>query len=239
MESMKRSRNHFAERGWVVLKPKGLDYLARFAVESFYSIYRARFGGNTDTNRQLIKRFSDSPQVSRLFDNKELISMVSNVASITNITFCGPVVSHYVSNDATGSGHGVPLHQDFPSMASSLNSAICWIPLTDIECGTHSISILDGMHQSGLLPGRQTASGYIINNDYMISSQKMTCPQVAVGELLLMSSFLPHFTNVEPNATPFRLALSRRVDDINCDDWKIRGYGNAYTTEVDRKLFES
>ena len=45
-----------------------------------------------------------------------------------------------------------PLHQDWPSMESSLNSLVVWVPLVDVNKENGSIIIYPGSHKQGVLP---------------------------------------------------------------------------------------
>lgn len=85
------------------------------------------------TNRELIKRFSDHPMVGSLFLTNPFLSILQEFLNVP--VKCGPTVSHYTSNDTTGNGYGLPFHQDYPSMGSSESSVIGWLNLVDLECG--------------------------------------------------------------------------------------------------------
>ena len=45
-----------------------------------------------------------------------------------------------------------PAHQDWRSMQGSLNSAVVWIPLIDIDSNLGALEVIPGSHMKGLLP---------------------------------------------------------------------------------------
>ncbi|MGB0935087.1 MAG: hypothetical protein ACPGXY_03370 [Alphaproteobacteria bacterium] len=86
--------------------------------------------------------------------------------------------------------------------------------------------------------GSQQSGGYIIDADEIVKTVP-NVPTIHQGEILLMSAFLPHRTYVNPDFDGWKLSLSRRIDDLNDDDWRRRGYRNAYGTVVDRQMYET
>jgi phytanoyl-CoA hydroxylase len=45
-----------------------------------------------------------------------------------------------------------PLHQDWPSIESSLNSLVVWVPLLDVDMENGSLILFPGSHKNGVLP---------------------------------------------------------------------------------------
>jgi len=188
---------------------------------------------NIDKSRNIIKRLSDLPITSEIFTNKSLINALYNLG-IKQPTFCGPVTSHYTSNSKIGGSFGLPYHQDWPSMASSLNSVICWVSLTDCDKDTHSIEIVPGSHINGLYDGVNKPNGYFINDKF---DNKSKILNIKCGQILIMSSFLVHRTHVNSKYDGWKLSISRRYDDMTCKAWLKNNFVNAYSTSVDRNLF--
>ena len=121
-------------------------------------------------------------------------------------------------------------------MGSSKQSVICWLNLVDANSGTHGVEILPGMHQAGLLPGKQTQSAYVLDEDVTRDVDSLV-PRIFAGDLLLMSSFLPHRTHVNPSFSDWKLSISQRFDDLSDSEWAKRGYRNAYGIHVNRRLY--
>jgi hypothetical protein len=226
----------FHKYGWVVVQNSKISNVVKNARKIFLNNFKSRFRENASVNRELIKRFGDHPSVSSIYSNPDFVSTIKKISSVSSPVFCGSLVTHYTSNDITGGGYGLPFHQDYPSMGSSLNSIICWSNLTDASRESHGVEVLSSNHMRGLLQGQQTDRGYIISEDEYNNSTK-DIPTVAAGSVLIMSAFLPHKTYVNPNYDGWKLSLSRRFDDLNEKTWAQRGYKNAYGVSVDRGLY--
>ena len=141
------------------------------------------------------------------FDKDASKNRSSGQFTLNSLIFCGPVVSHYTSNDKTGSSYGLPFHQDYPSMASSKNSCIIWFCLEDCSSKNHSIAVIPGLHKNGLLPGDQNDGGYVLNL-LDKDKEKEKILDIIAGDILIMSSFLPHKTYVNKMTKNFKLSLN-------------------------------
>ena len=221
--------------GYLILRNENLSKDIKCVREEF-KLFHEKFDHDTFKNRNILKRFSDTFSVSNIFSNEIMDLILKKFINIKNPVFCGPIVSHYTSNDSTGSSYGLPFHQDYPSMASSKNSCIIWFCLEDCSFKNHSISIIPRFHKNGLLPGDQNEGGYVLNLSNK-EKKKEKILDVKAGDVLIMSSFLPHKTYVNKQISNFKLSFSRRIDDFENKDWACRKYINAYKTSVDRELF--
>ena len=221
--------------GFTIVESQEIDLKINTLTKEFKK-FKNYFDDNTTKNRNILKRFSDSYLVNNFFSSNCLLTVLKELFGLKIPVFCGPIVSHFTSNNKTGMGYGLPYHQDWPRMASSKNSLIIWVPLRDCNKNSHSIAILKGLHKNGLLLGNQSDHGYKINitND-MYNNEKILT--VKTGQILFMSSFLPHKTYVNPNTSKSKISLSRRVDDFGCKEWGKRDFFNAYSNQVDRQLY--
>jgi len=232
-----RLRRDFDENGFVkVLIPDIFEQVGRIRTQ-FCERYRSRFDKNQNRNRELVKSFARDPLVGQIFCSPKLLDIIHSICSLEVPVFCGPTVSHYTSNDLTGKSFGIPLHQDYPSMASSLKSIICWISLNESGEKYHGIEVLKGFHKRGILAGVQTESGYHLHQDSLDMS-KIVNLGVKAGEVLILSSFIPHRTYVNPNFDGWKLSISQRYDDLEDPMWFQNGFRTAYATHVNRDLFK-
>jgi len=232
--------NKFKKDGFLLIQNKTIKSQINNAKDIFIKYFKKRFGNNPTTNRELIKRFSDHPYVSSIYTSSTMIKIIKDNIGFKIPVKCGSLVSHYTSNDKTGNSYGLPYHQDYPSMASSKCSIILWLNLVDSNKNTHGIEILPSQHSNGLLDGMTDNTGYILNKKF--DNFNSIIPSIKAGDLLIMSSFLPHKTYVNPDYVGSRqgrwkLSLSQRYDDLADKDWGIQGYDNAYTITVNRKLY--
>ena len=226
---------NFNKDGFIIIKNRLLKLHISQAKDLFIKEFKSRFGPNISSNRELIKRFADHPYISTVLTSDVIVKIIQKKVGLKVPVKCGPLVSHYTSNDQTGSSYGLPYHQDYPSMASSKCSIICWLNLVDTGIDKHGIEILKGQHKKGLLKGKNTDSGYILNKKNT-KDLKSVIPTMKAGELLIMSCFSPHKTHIHPDYSGWKLSLSQRYDDLSDKEWAIRGFKNAYKSIVARKL---
>ena len=234
-KEVKIVEGNYDKDGYSILRNKKLSLEIKNIKEEF-KFFHSKFDKDASKNRNILKRFSDTFKVSNIFSNEIMYLILKTFINIKNPIFCGPVVSHYTSNDKTGSSYGLPFHQDYPSMASSKNSCIIWFCLEDCSTKNHSIAVIPGLHKNGLLPGDQNDGGYVLNL-LEKDKEKEKILDIIAGDILIMSSFLPHKTYVNKMTKNFKLSFSRRIDDFENQDWAHRKFVNAYKTIVDRQLF--
>lgn len=229
-------RKQFDAQGWVIADLEHTVTKTTNLRSIFLENFVSRFTTDVQRNRNLIKRFADSPAIHSLFASFDVQNAVKRICSIDEPVFCGPLVSHYTSENDTGGGYRLPFHQDYPSMASSITSVICWFNLVDSGPNSHGIEILSGLHKSGVFPGTNRKDGFIMDGQEWEAGVAQV-PEVKAGSLLLMSSFLPHRTYFKEGFKGWKLSLSRRIDDLDDSVWDRLGYRNAYSTVVDRDMY--
>jgi len=225
--------NQWLQYGFLVIDSQeiNIDDLAAL----FEKEYKSKFTADTYLNRNLLKCFTNEPLVKRLFLETTIFHQLSLIG-IKHPINTSPIVSHYTSSDLTGGGFGLKLHQDWPSMATSNNGAICWISLFDTGPKTHGITIVPGSHLNGCLPGNQTDFGYLVEDNFPFKLNL----EVKKGCYLFMHPWLVHGTFINPlcNESDYKLSLSTRFDDFECPEWANRSFRNAYSITVDRKLWK-
>jgi hypothetical protein len=230
---MSNLKDDFLEYGYAIAQaPETHAQVARLK-QRFELDFQSRFGSDPATNRNLIKRFADSIELAELFSSPALVDAVRSIG-VEEPVYCGPVVSHYTHSDQTGNSYGLPWHQDFPSMASSANSAIVWVSVNACNSQTHSMEVAPKRHAQGLLPGTQLDNGYVLTEQTFADSCVL---DIQAGDILVFSPYLPHRTYVNPASQAYKLSFSRRFDDLRCQHWAARKFANAYGVSVDRSLY--
>ena len=229
--------NSFNKDGFMVIKNKTIKSYIHKSKEIYINQFKKRFGDDPKTNRELIKRFADHPYVSSIYTCNTMVKIIKENIGFKIPVKCGPLVSHYTSNNKTGNSYGLPYHQDYPSMSSSKCAIILWLNLVDSNKNTHGIEILPGLHSNGLLAGNQDNAGYILHKKF--NNFTSIIPSIKAGDLLIMSCFLPHKTYVNQNYKDkgWKLSLSQRYDDLADKNWGTQGYKNSYQVIVDRDLY--
>ncbi|BDW96807.1 hypothetical protein MACH10_24920 [Thalassospira tepidiphila] len=224
--------------GYLILRHSTLSSTILELSDVFTEVKKKFDSDDVVLNRNLIKRFADCPEVARIFSSPELEFFLKKYLYIEWPVFCGPIVSHYTSNNMTGNSFGLPFHQDYPSMGSSKNAVITWFALQDCSAETHSLSVIPGKHKQGVLSGEQGLTSYepnLLERDL----DRQSVLEISAGDVLIMSCYLPHKTYVNHQYLGEKLSLSRRFDDLNNQEWVSRRYENAYGTTVDRTLWKS
>jgi len=226
--------SNLINNGYLIVKNQTIRSEVKKANKIFKDSFKKKFSNDPSTNREIIKKFADHPFISSIFTSGTMVKILKDLGFKVPVK-CGPLVTHYTSNDKTGNSYGLPYHQDYPSMGSSKCSVVLWVNLTDSNKETHGIEMLPKQHLKGILDGKQTKIGYVLNKKYL--KLKSIIPSIDAGDLLIMSTFLPHKTFVNPNFKGWKLSLSQRYDDLADKNWRERGFKNAYQVIVDRKLY--
>ncbi len=149
---------------------------------------------------------------------------------------CGPTVTHFTSTNSVGNSFGLDWHQDWPSMASSLNSLVLWTSLTPSTPLSHGLEVIPSSHKLGVATGQQTDFGYMVEPSKELE-KKATILNLPSSGVVVFSSFLIHRTFINKEFTGHKISFSQRFDDLHNQDWQDRSYVNAYKTSVDRELF--
>lgn len=222
------------KNGFLIVKNQTIRSQVKKASKIFKNQFKKKFSKNPVMNREIVKRFADHPFISSIYTSRTMMKILKDLGFKIPVK-CGPLITHYTSNDKTGNSYGLPYHQDYPSMASSKSSVILWLNLVDSNKEIHGVEMLPKQHLNDLLDGKQKKIGYVLNKKYL--KLKSIIPSINAGDLLIMSPFLPHKTFVNPNFKGWKLSLSQRYDDLADKDWRARGFKNAYQVIVDRKLY--
>tara|TARA_E500000331_G_C17233023_1_gene703517 strand:- start:246 stop:971 length:726 start_codon:yes stop_codon:yes gene_type:complete len=236
MIDLQNNRNllkEFNEYGYVILRDILLEEKIILLRDKFLKRYYPLFKDDVSNNRNILKRYADDLSVSRFFSDQRL-EEVLNILGVSFPVYSGPICTHYTSKDSTGSSYKLPLHQDWTSMASSLNSKIVWFNLCNTSSSTHGIEVATGQHKKGIFKGVIDDSVYVIENT---NNFKLDSLNINFGEVLIMSTFLPHCTKFNQNSNHWKLSISRRFDDMECLDWLNRNYVNSFRNHVERELF--
>jgi type I restriction-modification system DNA methylase subunit len=114
---IEKYQNNYRTNGWFILKLPEFEQKIKNIKKIFLKTYYSKFTTDVESNRELIKRFVDHPDVLNAIYSHDLISTLKETMNINNLIKCGPCITHYTSNDTTGNSFGVDYHQDYPSMA--------------------------------------------------------------------------------------------------------------------------
>lgn len=122
-----------------------------------------------------------------------------------------------------------PLHQDWPSMQSSSDSLVVWIPLLDVGSENGSIIIYPKSHLLGdlsdsVVGGFATISDLDKFDSYGFESIQ---PKVESGDIVIFSTFLAHKSGDISNDS-IRWSCHFRYTNLLDKDFIERGFPNPY-----------
>jgi ectoine hydroxylase-related dioxygenase (phytanoyl-CoA dioxygenase family) len=235
MEPMRIVAGDFGRLGYVILACETLQARMRAVKARFEQRFLGQFSTDAVRNRNIVKLLAEDIDVKRFFCSEELVGALQVHLGITEPVQTGPIVTHYTASDLTGNNYGLPYHQDWPSMGTSSKGVIAWTSIGDIGRGGPGLRIVPGSQLRGLWPGKQTDSGYVLDDQEIDDALDI---EVEAGQVLLMSPFLVHRTRTSDQAG-WKLSLSCRFDDFACEVWNRRNFVSAYRTAVDRTVYLS
>jgi|688.fasta_scaffold230703_2 phytanoyl-CoA hydroxylase len=119
-----------------------------------------------------------------------------------------------------------PLHQDWPSMQSSSDSVVVWIPLVDVSEENGSIFIYPKTHKLGNICNN-VEGGFAKITDYDLSSYERVQPIMKVGDIAIFSTFLVHESGDITN-DEIRWSCHFRYTNMLDKDFIDRGYPHPY-----------
>lgn len=223
----------FKRLGFEIFSMPGCRSLIQTVRRKFETRVSMRFGEQPARNRNLIKLLAEDIDVKRFFCSPDLVSAMKHCTRIGDPIQTGPIVTHYTSSNTTGNNYGLPYHQDWPSMGTSSNGVIAWTSITDVGKDGPGLRVVPGSHLRGLWPGDQTDTGYVLHQQEI---EDYLDVEVEAGHILFMSPFLVHRTRTSASEE-WKLSLSCRFDDFECEEWDKRDFVSAYKTAVDRNVY--
>jgi|ACXJ01.1.fsa_nt_gi ectoine hydroxylase-related dioxygenase (phytanoyl-CoA dioxygenase family) len=132
---------------------------------------------------------------------------------------------------------GLVPHQDFPSVQGSLNGAVVWIPLVNVDKNNFPLEVIPRSHLRGLAPMiSHGASTWEVDPKWYDQNQFLPV-EVNVGDVIFMSMFTIHRSSKNGTLGSFRLAISTRFDDANEPTFIERSFPTAYIRSVRREQF--
>ncbi len=115
-----------------------------------------------------------------------------------------------------------PKHQDWPSIETSIDSIVIWVPLIDVNKENGSIILYPGSHKQGVLPFK-TNGGFAEVEYEGESIQK----NLKVGDIVIFSTLLVHESGRITN-NEIRWSASFRFCNMISDEFISRGYPCLY-----------
>jgi hypothetical protein len=132
---------------------------------------------------------------------------------------------------------GLVPHQDFPSVQASLNGAIVWLPLVNVDKDNYPMEVIPGSHVRGLAPMINHGSSTWEVDPSWYDARQFVPVEVDPGDVVLMSMFTIHRSSERGTPGRLRLAVSTRFDDGNEPTFVDRAYPSAFVRTVHREQY--
>ncbi len=190
--------------------------------------------------KDLKKYLSTLTLSGKLFSLYEIISYKNIVETTKELGIKLPTwqtkpVIHCMANELKipGGYHGVGVHQDWPTLQSSLNTLTIWVPFTNVSKDNFPLEIIPATHKDGLLEGIQT-DAYFETDPKYYKVEDFIPIECNIGDVIFMSNFAIHRSQKE--GAGLRLSVSTRYEDASEDTFIARNYPFTEKRSVSREV---
>lgn len=224
--------SHLFSKGYEIINLDESKYHLDVFLNEFKSIIisqldfiKVNYIDNEGINQLLVKLFDNDLQrylstlrlasklmcVSELVNCKEILNFSKKNGIHLPVMQTRPVL-HLIGDDLMipGGYNGVGAHQDWPTLQSSLNTMVVWIPLVDVNEQNYTLDIIPKSHLKGLLTGSLNSNFTEIEQSNYSESEFIPL-KIKKGQAFIMSSFLIHRSNM--NGKGYRISISSRIED--------------------------
>ncbi len=227
--------------GYIVIKnffnPSYIKKVRRKA-QKIFQIQFDYFGYNESFDSNMIKLFNEQQEIfincGKLIQTGliELYQLAVNRKLITELKKTGIKHPNLCTRPVLFFNHPelakeeiyykTPPHQDWPSMLSSSDSVVVWIPLVDVDKNNGSIIIWPNSHSAGVLPFN--INGGFAQVEPIGEGLRL---DLQVGDIVIFSTFLVHSSGDIINNT-IRWSCHFRYTNMKDEDFIKRGFPNPY-----------
>ena len=167
------------------------------------------------------------------------VAQVLKTLGLTMPTICArPLLwFHSPALAKTDRYHRLPAHQEWSNMQGSLDGAVVWAPLVDIDDNMGRLQVIPASHRDGLLP---LVDGD--DHDYplaidpkRVDDQSFVEVDVPVGGALVFSAFLVHRSGNNQSSRA-RLTMNFRFNNAAEPSFIARNYLNPFLYEAPVRL---
>lgn len=175
----------------------------------------------------VLKLFHHLPALHQLAVGDSVLSLLKRIGMEHPSIAVRPVV--HVMAEALkipGGYHKTPPHQDWSFVQGSLDSAVIWIALTDVDAAHHPLEVWPGSHRFGLMPSRPFECGRRVREDLVREDEFVALP-VARGDAVCFSSLTVHRTG-RNGRDDARISISFRYNNIHEPGFIERNFHDAF-----------
>ena len=178
------------------------------------------------------------PVFNQLAVSEPILNTAQKVGIQMPVISTRPVFHSMCSDMEIPGGYNfTPPHQDWRNIQGSLNLAIFWVPLMDVDENFYPLEVVPGSHLEGLIPSHETIFGQVIQSEFLENKSFVKVP-VKKGDVIAFSSFLVHRTSSDGPADNVRLAASFRFNDAREETFVRRNFPNPYIYQPQYELLD-
>jgi ectoine hydroxylase-related dioxygenase (phytanoyl-CoA dioxygenase family) len=241
-------KNELEKNGFIILRnffSKEYIINVRKKAESVFQIQFEKFNYVGSFKENIIKLFNEQHEVFincgkiiqsglielyRLPLEENIIDLIKNLGvSFPNLCTRPVLFFNHPKLAKEEYYYKTPPHQDWPSMESSSDSLVLWVPLVDVNDQNGSILIWPGTHKKGLLPYKSIGgfANVEVDDNYIQ-------PNLEIGDIAVFSTFLIHSSGDIINDT-IRWSCHFRYTNMLDQDFINRGFPNPYIYKPNTK----
>jgi len=229
----------FHKHGFCIYTSPDIEKKIKLCKKNYQKFYLKKFASKNDKRAiNICKSFSRDLSIANIYSDKNFINFLKKINVSKQILTC-PFFTHLITYNKISKLQFLPFHQDWPSLATSLDGVVAWFNFSNEKNNN-----LNGL-EFVLTFKKRILKGKVKNNLYKISESEIknieTIKILPKNGILIFSTFLPHRT-IPPmkkgNKNFWRMGVSTRFDNLNCKFWNKNHFVNAYTNFVDRNLFK-
>jgi phytanoyl-CoA hydroxylase len=238
---MQQEKKLLQEQGYIILKnffSKEYIEKLRKKAEGIFQIQFHRFGYSDSFKNNMISLFNEHNDVFincgkiiqagllelyKLPLEEKLVKKIKELG-VDHPNMCNrPVIFfNHPRLAKSKTYYKTPLHQDWSSMESSMNSLVVWVPLVDVDINNGTLIIYPESHKLGPLDFK--VEGGFASVDYEGESIR---PKLEIGDIAIFSTLLVHSSG-EILDDSIRWSCHYRYTDMLEQDYIDRGFPNPY-----------
>lgn len=217
------------------IKFLGLDVVKFEGSETISQNMRNLFDADTERYLAATRHAAKLASLQHLTSNKDVLRIVSEFG-IKYPTIPSSPVLHVSSDELVipDGYHGIPPHQDWPSIQGGLGTVIVWIPFMDVSKNQFPLEVIPGSHKKGIWDGKIEDHSFTINPN-LYSDDDFVRNDMKLGDVLVASVFTVHRTGIK-NSKGLRISSSTRYENSTEETFIERKYPCAYSRIVNREF---
>jgi hypothetical protein len=229
------------DEGYIILKnffdPNIIDNIRKQA-KKIFQLQFDYFGYDESFDSNMIKLFSEHQEIFincgkliqtglielyELAIDKKLISQLKKLGlSFPNLCTRPVLFFNHPKLAKEEIYYKTPPHQDWPSMLSSSDSVVVWVPLVNVNHKNGSIILWPKSHLMGVLPNKIVGGFAKVE----IGGDSIQ-PELEVGDIIIFSTLLVHSSGDIVNDT-IRWSCHFRYTNMEDNNFLKSGFPNPY-----------